>query len=346
MVTRWGDYITLEYGKPVPDKGRTDGRYPVFGTNGQIGTTNLKPLCNHPSVIIGRKGAYRGVHYSDGPFSVIDTGFYMESKTEQLDYQWAYYKFLTYDINSMDSGSAIPSTDRYEIYHIPVVLPPIEIQRQQIQCLSKIDSLISINQKINDYLDEQMKITYEHLFQNCASFIPLGDICDVQKGLSYKGNGLGMSGSLLINLGNIQPGGGFRTDNNKFYTGEYKPKYQVKAGDIVIANTDMTQDRVILGSPAIVPDYEGTILFTHHLFAFRDVKCPISFLYYYLRSSDFHNKCESSANGTTVLAVNREDILSCLVPADMEKIQQFGSICDNNLKLMKINSQQKDVLKD
>ena len=183
------------------------------------------------------------------------------------------------------------------------------------------------------------------MFQDCASFTPLGDICDVQKGLSYKGNGLGMSGSLLINLGNIQPGGGFRTDNNKFYTGEYKLKHQVKAGDIVIANTDMTQDRVILGSPAIVPDYEGTILFTHHLFAFRDVKVPISFLYYYLRSSDFHNKCESSANGTTVLAVNREDILSCLVPADMEKIQQFGSICDNNLKLMKINSQQNDVLK-
>ena len=148
---KWGDYITLEYGKPVPDKNKTNGAHPVYGTNGQIGTTDLPPLCNHPSVIIGRKGAYRGVHYSDRPFSVIDTGFYMESKTNNLDYRWAYYKFLTYDINSMDSGSAIPSTDRYEIYDLPINLPPLEIQQKQAQLLSYFDDLIGLNHKINDY---------------------------------------------------------------------------------------------------------------------------------------------------------------------------------------------------
>lgn len=30
----WGDLISLEYGKPVKDKARTDGAVPVYGTNG------------------------------------------------------------------------------------------------------------------------------------------------------------------------------------------------------------------------------------------------------------------------------------------------------------------------
>lgn len=125
MICNWGDLITLEYGKPVPDKEGSTGVVPVYGTNGKIGNSNLNALCPISSFVLGRKGAYRGVHYSRVPFSVIDTAFYALPKIEEIDMKWAYYKFLTYDINSMDSGSAIPSTDRYEIYSIELDLPDI-----------------------------------------------------------------------------------------------------------------------------------------------------------------------------------------------------------------------------
>ena len=45
-----------------------------------------------------------------------------------LDLKWAYYELLRFDINSMDSGSAIPSTSRDDFYGIPVIVPPPEIQ--------------------------------------------------------------------------------------------------------------------------------------------------------------------------------------------------------------------------
>lgn len=151
MIYKWGDLISLEYGKPVKDKAKTDGKYPVYGTNGQIGTSDLPPLCNHASFILGRKGAYRGVHYSSTPFSVIDTAFYAENLyPELLDIKWAYYKFLTYDINSMDSGSAIPSTDRYEIYALEVDLPDIRVQEKQVQLLECFDDKILNLRQIND----------------------------------------------------------------------------------------------------------------------------------------------------------------------------------------------------
>lgn len=166
----WGELITLEYGKPVKDKESTDGKVPVYGTNGQIGTSHLPAQCKHPSFILGRKGAYRGVHYSDCPFSVIDTAFYAEPLTDRIDLKWAYYKFLTYDINGMDSGSAIPSTDRYQIYSIEVEVPPLEEQRKIVAVLDCIDRKININQKVNDNLLRQAQALYKNRFIDLKPF--------------------------------------------------------------------------------------------------------------------------------------------------------------------------------
>jgi len=167
MRYKWGDLISLEYGKPVKDKEKASGKYPVFGTNGQIGTSDLSPLCSHASFILGRKGAYRGVHYSDVPFSVIDTAFYAENvQPDILSLKWAYYKFLTYDINSMDSGSAIPSTDRYEIYGIEVELPSLEEQLRTVSLLESLDDKIELNQRINDNLYEMVNANFNSRFDN------------------------------------------------------------------------------------------------------------------------------------------------------------------------------------
>lgn len=187
---KWEDLISLEYGKPVKDKYRVDGKVPVFGTNGQIGTSNLPAQCKIPSVIIGRKGAYRGVHFSSVPFSVIDTAFYMMPKTDELDLKWAYYKFLTYDINRMDSGSAIPSTDRYEIYNIPVDLPSLKVQKKEVSILDAIDNKIQENERINKNLLEQAQAIYTKMFITDADSLwpegKLSDLIEVCYGKDHK----------------------------------------------------------------------------------------------------------------------------------------------------------------
>ena len=111
--------------------------FPVYGTNGPIGT-HSQPLCQQEGVIVGRKGAYRGVHYCPRPFWVIDTAFYLRPKTE-MDMRWAYYQLLALDINSMDSGSAIPSTSRDEFYHLPVRVPPLAEQHAIAHVLGTLD---------------------------------------------------------------------------------------------------------------------------------------------------------------------------------------------------------------
>jgi type I restriction enzyme S subunit len=129
----WGALVTLEYGRALRGYDRQDGAYPVYGTNGRIGT-HTEALCPHPGVIIGRKGAYRGVHYCDSPFFAIDTAFYLAPRAA-VELRWAYYELLRQDINSMDSGSAIPSTSREDFCSLPVVAPPPDVQRAFVKVL-------------------------------------------------------------------------------------------------------------------------------------------------------------------------------------------------------------------
>ena len=133
-VTNWGALVSLGYGKSLRDYDKTNEAYPVYGTNGMIGS-HSRPLCGHPGIIIGRKGAYRGVHFCSSPFFVIDTAFYVEPK-EPIELRWAYYQLLRQDINSMDSGSAIPSTGREDFYNLSVLAPPLEVQEAFAELLN------------------------------------------------------------------------------------------------------------------------------------------------------------------------------------------------------------------
>lgn len=159
----WGDIATLEYGKSLRNYKEKDGIFPVYGTNGLIGS-HEEPLCNHPGVIIGRKGAYRGVHYSNKPFYVIDTAFYLKPKIKDLDLLFAYFELLTHDINSMDSGSAIPSTSREDFYNLPIRLPPIEEQKAISQFLNLFNIIIQLNNNMNQTLEAIGQAIFRHWF--------------------------------------------------------------------------------------------------------------------------------------------------------------------------------------
>ena len=158
----WGELATLEYGKSLRDYDSPAGVYKVYGTNGQIGW-HSEPLCSYASVIIGRKGAYRGVHYSPDPFFVIDTAFYLKPKVE-MDTRWAYYELSTQDINGMDSGSAIPSTSREDFYGLLVQVPPLAEQRAIAHILGTLDDKIELNRRMNETLEAMAGAIFKDWF--------------------------------------------------------------------------------------------------------------------------------------------------------------------------------------
>ena len=95
----WGDEISLEYGKAIRGYQDVVAQFRVFGSNGPIGWSE-NALAQGPGVILGRKGAYRGVHFSRDPFFVIDTAYYVKPKSE-LDMRWLYYSIIYHKLGEI-----------------------------------------------------------------------------------------------------------------------------------------------------------------------------------------------------------------------------------------------------
>lgn len=160
--TTWGSIVELKYGKALSNYGSSGDKTPVYGTNGPIGFTN-SALCQHAGIIVGRKGAYRGIHFSDKPFYVIDTAFYINPLID-INLKWAYYHLLTQDINSLDSGSAIPSTRKEDFYALPVKVPPRIKQDLIANYLEIFDKKLWLNNQINKTLEQMSQTLFKSWF--------------------------------------------------------------------------------------------------------------------------------------------------------------------------------------
>jgi type I restriction enzyme, S subunit len=138
------------------------GKYQVFGSNGPIGWTS-ETLVPGPGAILGRKGAYRGVHYSPKPFFVIDTAYYVVPKNE-FDMRWLYYAIGHYRLGEIDDGSPIPSTTRSAVYMVGLDVPPIGEQRIIAEILGTLDDKIELNRRMNETLEAMARALFKSWF--------------------------------------------------------------------------------------------------------------------------------------------------------------------------------------
>lgn len=161
-LSTWGEEISLEYGKALRGYGDAKGPVPVYGTNGPVGWTD-EPLAPGPGVILGRKGAYRGVHFSSKPFFVIDTAYYAVPKTK-LDMRWLYYAMIYHKLGEIDDGSPIPSTTRAAVYPRELEVPEPQEQSAIATVLGALDDKVELNLKMNETLEAMALAIFKHWF--------------------------------------------------------------------------------------------------------------------------------------------------------------------------------------
>jgi type I restriction enzyme S subunit len=158
----WGAEISLEYGKAIRGYQHAVAPYRVFGSNGPIGWTE-SALAAGPGVILGRKGAYRGVQFSTEPFFVIDTAYFVKPKTE-LDMRWLYYAIIHHKLGEIDDGSPIPSTTRAAVYVRDVDVPSLPEQRAIAATLGALDDKIDLNRRMNETLEAMARALFRDWF--------------------------------------------------------------------------------------------------------------------------------------------------------------------------------------
>ena len=117
-----GDNIVLNYGKALKADDRIEGKYPVYGSSGIVGT-HKKLLVKGPGIIVGRKGNVGSVFWSSKDFHPIDTVYYIDA--ESSDY---YLYNALQNMQFVSSDAAVPGLNRNYAYTRPYLLPPENIR--------------------------------------------------------------------------------------------------------------------------------------------------------------------------------------------------------------------------
>lgn len=136
-----GDIYDFQYGKgnTIPKEG---GQYPVYGSNGVVGTHH--EYNSEDSPVIGHIGAYAGiVNWGKGKHFVTYNGVICKHKSKEVNPQFAYYILLAQDFGSKAKNSSQPFVS-YDTLKEPVVLiPSLAEQERIVSILDKFDALTS-----------------------------------------------------------------------------------------------------------------------------------------------------------------------------------------------------------
>jgi len=172
--------------------------------------------------------------------------------------------------------------------------------------------------------------------------ILLGDVAEIIKGISYRSADYSNSenGIAFVNLKSVARGGGYNADGIKYYAGQIKPSQYVEPGDILIANTDLTQNREIIGSPIIMPDIGRSACFSLDLSKIVVTDTEIvnhRYLFYYLKSPIAREYMLAHSNGSTVMHLSVKAVPNMeinLPPLDQQKkIADILSSLDEKIEL-------------
>ena len=157
-IRRLKQICRLEYGDALAAEVRKDGVVPVLGSNGPVGLHNSANT-KAPCIVIGRKGSFGKVNYSDNPVFAIDTTFFVDDRFSSADIRWLFFLFGWLRLDEITRDSAVPGLERKHAYQKLVMVPPLPEQTAIVRYLDHADRrirrYIRAKEKLIALLEEQ-----------------------------------------------------------------------------------------------------------------------------------------------------------------------------------------------
>ena len=278
----------------------------------------------------------------------------------KADYEFIYYQLCTlYDkLVSLKAGAAQPNLNARIIKNLEIIMPSLPIQHRIASILSRYDSLIENYQKQIKLLEEAAQRLYKEWFVDLrfpghentkiVDGVPEGwekkKLCELfsfVRGKSYTSKELSDEGTIMVNLKNIQSFGGYKSDVEKHFIGTFKEEQTLMKGDLIMGVTDMTQERRLVGSVALIPDFKETATFSMDLIKLISFKLPNIYLYCAMRYGDVSRQIAPLANGVNVLHLKPEAISNIeMVVASDSIIEKFVSYTSKTIEnILSLQSQ-------
>ena len=159
-----GDIADFRNGKAIsPEQYSATGRYPVFGSNGQIARTDdvLNP---QPVVAIGRVGAYCGcVHYIPRASWVTDNAIVALPK-DGNDLRFLFYLLGSLELQRTAIGSAQPLMTQGGLKVVRTSVPLLAAQKMIASVLGALDDIIESNRRTSRALERLARAIFRAWF--------------------------------------------------------------------------------------------------------------------------------------------------------------------------------------
>ena len=258
-----------------------------------------------------------------------------------VDFRWLFYRFLLAkaqgEFDQYFSGTTtIKHMPGDKLVKIRLDLPELSVQKKIGEALTSFDDLIETNQRQIKLLEEAARRLYKEWFvdlrypghQNArvVDGVPegwrkciLGELFEVVRGKSYSSTEIsGNNGMLMVNLSNIRPFGGYNRQQEKVFNGKYKQEQLVRAHDLIMGVTDMTQEKRTVGRVALIPDLHSEAIISMDLIKLIPKNGSTLFFYAFLLWGNYSEMASRFSNGTNVLHLRPEvlNMIDALLPSN------------------------------
>ena len=157
--------------------------------------------------------------------------------------------------------------------------------------------------------------------------VSFGEIATLVKGISYASEDYcdPGQGAIFLTIKCVSKAGGFKPEGIKYFKGRIIDSQVLQAGDLLIANTDLTRAGDIVGAPIVVPSFKGeTITMSMDLSKVvgDNMKIDRQFLYFMLMTDSVRRFMKDHASGSTVLHLQTRAVPTLVIRIPNKKSEQ------------------------
>ena len=325
-------------------------------------------------IIISARGTVGAMAMLKKPLAFNQSCFGLRGKTEIINQEYLFYYLKNYMkvLKAKTQGSVFDTINLATFDLIDLNLPTLDKQERIAHILATIDNKIDANQAINAELESMAKTIYDYWFlqfefpneegkpykssggkmvwnAELKREIPEGweakqikDIATTNRGISYTAKDLADIGTPILSLASVSRTGAYIPEGIKYFCGEVPSSKELKPYDLIMCNTDMTQQREVIARCIMVPDiFENVITHTHHITkvslnddSYNSYFCSTT------QSSWFHEYVKGFSSGTNVLGLDAKAFDKIWLPVpDKNAAEKY------NKTFMKLQKDKSNLLK-
>ena len=300
----------------MSDNRKANGRFPVYGANGEKDRTD-KFYHDKPSIVVGRKGSAGEINLTENKFWPLDVTYFVTFDEQQYNLQFLYYLLVTLELTKLAKGVK-PGINRNEVYSLTTNVPPLPEQQRIVDLLDEAFAGLATAKSSAEKNRQNARATFEsHLqsvFTRQAEEVPLSELAsDITDG-DHSPPPKASSGVPFITISDIVKRTREIDFTNTFtvpeaYFQNLKPNKKPRVGDVLYTVTGAT-----LGIPVLVKE-QRDFCFQRHIGLIRPKPDTDSaWLTYALLSPQVFKQATIGSTGAAQKTVSLSVLRSLRVP--------------------------------